>query len=210
MPTGPNIASEKIELIEPKEVLKSMTAKTAKGPLQLLAVHGKSLGYTLATGTKDTYGLRRTVKAVEAVQPTKGTAGLPVQEVIFEFHLQNLTKLKSKDKGAIVNVTIRAGDNVDTYDMLVEAPGGDFTRVNEYFVQENKVTRAKSYWSSVLACAKEHCIGACVQSLITCSGTWAAYLGCVAIACGGCWVRCLACPACKCKWWCKWAVWCCK
>jgi len=210
MPTGPNISSEKIELIDSATVLKSMTEKTATGPLQLLAVHGKSLGYTLATSPKDTYGTRHTIRAVEAVNPPPGEKGLPIQEVSLEFHVQNFTKARSKDQGALVSITIRAGNNVETREMLLDAPGGDFSQAKEYFVKDNKVIPAKSWWTAVLACLRKNCITVCVSSLIGCTGTWAAYLACVAVACGGCWVKCLACAGCNCKWWCKWAVGCCK
>lgn len=209
MPTGPGIAAERMELLEPARVLQSMQTRAARGPLALLNGEAKRLGY-VPTGAKDVLGYRYVAVASREVKPSKGELWAPFKEVSFELNVQSFTKKGSKDQAALVTVTIQGGSNTDTREMLLIAPGGNFASPREFVVQGNKIVPAKSWWTAMKKCLQNRCIAVCVAALINCRGTWAAYLACVASTCGVCWVKCAACAACNCKGWCKWAVGCCK
>jgi hypothetical protein len=137
----------------------------------------------------------------------KGSDG---QTATFEMQLQSYSKAGSKDTAAVAMVTIRSGNNSDTYRFSLIAPNGDFEKQVEAFADaNNKVKTAKSWYTRWRDCVKRRCAAVCLGSLTTCSGTWAAYLACVAAACGGCALTCTGCATCRCRFWCKWAVGCC-
>jgi hypothetical protein len=210
MPTGKNIASEMVELLDPLRISEDFSKRIAKGAPKLLVEEGKRLGFTLVTDSKMAYGLRHTVRAIKAIEPPKGETGTPISEASFEIQVHNLIKSRSKEQAAIVSVTVRAGNNVETRDMLMHTTDGNFVKAKEYIVTDNKVVLAHSWWTSTQKCIKSNCTMVCIAALLTCTGTWSAYLACLAVTCGTCWVKCAACVGCNCKWWCKWATGCCK
>ncbi len=127
-----------------------------------------------------------------------------------ETYIRDYEKAGSKDKAALAQVVLSLGKRSEVYTFYLIAKEGDFSKVEEYFVgSDMKVSRANSWWSCVRSRLLK-CAGPCVAALGTCTGTWAAYLGCVAVACGGCYAGIAACCGCNCKWWCKWAVGCCR
>jgi hypothetical protein len=123
--------------------------------------------------------------------------------------LHDYSKPGSKDAAAIGQLTLTVGERSETYTFALEAPGGKFDEATEYKVDSKlNVLKAHSWWrcfrGKLLGCG-----GACAGALVTCSGTWSAYLGCVALACGGCFAKASLCCGCNCSWWCRWAVGCC-
>lgn len=132
------------------------------------------------------------------------------QTATFDIQVRSYTKAGSKDAAAIGIVTVKSGQNKQTYKFSLRAPGGDFEKAEEFTVdQSNKVKKANSWWSRWTRCLRDRCATTCLGALTTCSGTWAAYLWCVVAACGTCVLRCVGCASCDCRWWCKWAVGCC-
>lgn len=209
MPTE-NIKFRQEEILDHADVLQKIKSLSqVQTNLRKLFDHAAGLGYQPAIGPKDVFGVRQTIRAIQPVRE-KPKSAQTVMEMTFDLKLQNLHKPGSKDMMAIATATISAGQHSDTYDMLLEAPGGSFRKFREYVISGNKVTQTHSWWSRMKKCLLRKCAGACVGALITCSGTWAAYLACVAAVCGGCWTICAACASCRCRWWCKWASGCCK
>lgn len=129
----------------------------------------------------------------------------------FDIKLQSYNKAGSKDKGAVGIVTAKSGRNSETYEFSLLAPSGDFEKAVEFTVDRNKkVQKAKSWYTRWRRCLRDRCATVCLGSLVTCSGTWAAYFWCVVAACGGCVLRCSGCASCNCSFWCRWAVGCCR
>jgi hypothetical protein len=210
MPTGPQIASERIELLPHTRVVQNLQSKLTRGPMSILHGEIKRRGFTAATGAKNVYGFRHVFTATREIKPPKGVAGAPVKETSVEINVQDYSKKGVKDKLALLTVTFQAGANTETREMLLEAPGGNFAKPREYIVVKNKLAPARSWWTAFKACLKRKCIATCLAALVKCSGTWAAYIACVLVTCAACGVSCAACSTCNCKWWCKWAVGCCK
>ena len=182
----------------------------AQGKLKKLDDEARRRGYKPATGPKAEVGIRQKYRADKPVQPGQGDQGQPVQEVDFELSLRALEKSNSQDQASIATVRITAGQTTQEYAMLLEAPGGNFAQAREYKVENDQVVAANSWWTATRSCVVGSCTSVCVGALVTCSGTWAAYLLCLAVACGGCWVKCTACATCNCSWWCRWAAGCCR
>ena len=178
--------------------------------LKLLADEAQRRGFKKVTGPAGDFGFRQKFRAATPIRPPKGQKAEPVQEIEFELVLSAYEDPDSPTQAAVANVRIVAGSNTETYDMLLESEVDDFEDVREYKVEGGKVVRAHSWWTAARDCVLRTCIGPCIGALFTCAGTWAAYLGCVAIKCGGCWVKCAACATCDCRWWCKWAIGCCR
>lgn len=204
MPTA--VALRQDEFLKTADVLTKLDARKRQDPnVRVLFAEAAKRGFAVAP--KKVFGFRQTLKPI---QPTRRGA-VTVKQVVFEMNVQEFSAPRgSKDALAIVTVIITGGrDLEESYEMLLEAPGGNISLSREYMVADGKVVLARSWWSKVKACLKRECIATCVGALITCSGTWIAYLGCVALACGACFTKCAACASCKCRWWCKWGVGCC-
>jgi hypothetical protein len=207
----PRIMFEQTEVLDSVSVAAALKARLerAGSPAQMLSQEAARRGYRSRTGAKAELGIRQKYRADTMVKPPKGVSGPAIQEVEFELLVRSFARAGSKDEAAVATVTITAGANRDTYEMLLEAPGGNFSKGRESIVVGGQVIPAKSWWTATKSCLRNKCASVCVGALVTCGGTWAAYLGCVAAACGGCWVRCAACASCNCHWWCKWAAGCC-
>lgn len=165
--------------------------------IKALDAHLTSKGFVAQKGAKNFWGVRETYQ-----QEGK--------KVVYIVRIQDYTKRGSKDVAAIGQVTVTAGDRSETYSFYLDAPEGNFEKAIEYRIDKKlKILQANSWWSCVKNYLKKKCIAVCVGALVSCSGTWAAYLGCVAAACGGCFVAASACCGCDCSWWCKWAAGCC-
>jgi hypothetical protein len=210
MPTGPLIASEKIELLDHAKVTQSLQTRVTRGTLAILHNEMGKRGFAATTGPKNVYGYRHTFTATTDIKPPKGETGAPVKEASVEINVQSYAKKGNKDQLAIMTVTYQAGTNTETREMLLEAPGGNFNAAKEYIVTNNKVVAAHSWWTAFRNCLTGKCVAVCLSALVKCAGTWSAYLGCVLIACAGCGAYCAACASCNCKWWCKWATGCCR
>lgn len=213
---NPEIPFQDLEL-EQTEVLDAPAAAQElqrglaqpQGKLKTLDDEVRRRGYRPVTGPGADFGLRHRYRARNPIHPPAGQQGQPVQEVQFELVLRAHEKPNSPDHAAVATVRMTAGQNVEEYDLLLEAPGGNFAHAREFKVENNRVVPANSWWTAARSCVTSGCSSVCVGSLITCTGAWAAYLLCVAAACGGCWVRCAACATCNCRWWCRWAAGCC-
>lgn len=129
--------------------------------------------------------------------------------------VQDYAKEGSKDPAAVGTISISAGTRCDTYSFSLIAPEGNFEKAIEYRVdrQSLKVERANSFWTCFRDRVVRQCLGVCITALGTClvtsGGSWASYLGCLAIKCGLCAAKAFGCCLCDCSWWCRWAVGCC-
>lgn len=205
------IVFEQTELLDDTAAVQRFEAGLAQAPgkLKKLEDEAKKRGFKPSTGPKSSLALRHKFRAEKPVKPPQGEHGTPVQELQFDISLRAFEKANSDDQAAVATVTVTAGQNSDQYDLLLEAPAGNMAKAREFKVEGDKIVPANSWWSAARSCVTSKCGSVCVGSLITCSGSWAAYLLCVAVRCGGCWVRCAACSSCNCRWWCKWATGCC-
>jgi hypothetical protein len=203
---------EQTEILDDAAVGQTLEAALAQpaGKLKKLQDEAKKRGYREVKGAGGKAAVRDRVKSNKPVKPPAGQTGAPVSEVTFEMALQALDKPNSQDQAAIALVTITA-DNGDTqqYEMLLEAPGGDFAKARESMVERDQVVAANSWWTAARSCVLSRCTSVCIGALVTCTGTWAAYLLCLATRCGVCWARCAGCASCDCSWWCRWATGCC-
>ena len=134
------------------------------------------------------------------------------QTVKFEISLQGFAKPGSKDSMALLIMTMTGPKGeTDTYRCSLRAPAGKLANVVERYVDKNnKVLLANSYWTRAWNCIRSTCGGPCVRSLTGCTAGIVPCIVSVLTVCGGCAVKCLACAGCNCRWWCKWAVGCCR
>lgn len=180
---------------------KSAFAKTLAKDTGLRALRDKAItdGFTPHTGSKANWGMKSSWTT---------SAG---ETLTYEWHIMALRR--GKDEAAVCTESlVSSRREKEVYHSLLTAPNGNFTKASEHYATKSASIRlAHSKWTRFKACVKKSSCGSvCVAALTTCSGSWAAYLGCVAIACGGCMGKCAACALCNCRWWCKWAVGCCK
>jgi hypothetical protein len=208
-----NVASEQDEILEAADVVKRLGAQRQQNDkVRLLFEHAEKRGFTLATGPKDALGFRRTVRAKKLVRDQK--SGREVSELAFEMNVQDLEKQGTKDQLAIVTVQLTAGDDVDSYAMLVEVPGGDFEKMNELKVQGKRVVKASSWWSRLRGCLRRWGSQACKEAIVRCSigapVSPGGFVACVYATCGPIYSRCAHCATCRCRWWCKWGSGCCR
>jgi hypothetical protein len=204
---------EQTEVLDAAAVTQGLDARLRqpRGRLKKLEDEARGRGYRPAGGPKGEVGLRQKFRTKKPVHPPQGQQGGAVREVSFDFSLRALEKPDSLDQAAVATVIVRAdGDRTDEYDLLLEAPGGNFAQAREFKVENDRVVPANSWWTAARDCATSTCGSVCVGALLACSGTWAAYLLCVATACGGCWAGCAGCATCNCRWWCRWPVGCCR
>lgn len=205
-----DLVLEQTELLDLPETSKRIDERiNKKGKLQKLEAEAQRRGFKPLKGPKGELGIRQKFRSRKPVQPPADVKSEPVQDLEFQITLRTLTKEKSQDQAAIATLTITAGTNSEEYDLLLEAPSGNFAQASEFMMEGDQVVLAHSWWSAVRSCLISKCGSVCVGALFACGGTWVAYLGCVAAACGGCWARCLACASCDCSWWCRWAAGCC-
>lgn len=200
MPKRPlYVASETTKLAQPIEVGRQFSRLSRDPGVQALIADLDAKDFKpVARGPNAFFGLTKAYKSSDGKTATFGLS------------LQSYSKAGSGDEAAVAVITITSGKESDTYRFSLVAPKGDFRNAVERRVDaRNTVRLANSWWSRCKACLKKKCIAVCLGALVTCSGTWAAYLACVAAACGGCFVACAACAACNCRWWCKWAAGCC-
>lgn len=205
---------EQIEILDAPAASAGMQRRLAQpagfSALRRLDEETRARGYQPATGPGAEFGLRQRMRSRVPINPPPGEQGAPVQEMQFEFTIRALERGDSEDQAAIANVRMTAGENTEEYDLLIEARGGNFAQAREFRVENDRVVPVNSWWTAARGCVLSTCSTVCIGSLVTCSGTFAAYLLCVAAACGGCWVRCAACATCNCRWWCRWAAGCCR
>jgi hypothetical protein len=211
MPDQAEIMLEQNEILDAQAAAKGLEKrlKDPKGRLKRLEEEATRRGYRKIAGPRAEFGLRQKFKANRPIRPPRGEQGAAVQELEFEFSLRALEIPDSEDQAAIASVTITAGKNTEEYEMLLESVGNDFEEIREFMIENDQVVAANSWWTAARSCVIGKCGSVCIGSLVACSGTWAAYLICVAAACGGCWLKCSACATCNCRWWCRWATGCC-
>ena len=202
------LVEETAELLDPKKAHEAFRSRArGRGQIRKLSDEAKARGFELHDVPEQSIGIRIKSHASDEVRSTGPTRGQAVRTV--EFELVGQSASKGDAEGAIATAVIRAGRNKHAYDLLLEAPGGDFQHAREFTVVDDKVVPANSWWSAWVGCLQRSCASTCLTSLWTCSGTWAAYFWCVAATCGGCVLRCSACASCDCSWWCRWASGCC-
>ena len=167
----------------------------------------KNKGFVAQTKENNFWGVRETYKS-------KPKGGIEIEET-YSLQVRDYANPNSKDAAAVGRITVTASGRSEVYSFALIAPEGNFSRAEEYKVGEIagklQVAKANSWWSCLKQRLKDKCLSPCVTSLVSCggSGSWAAYLACVAKECGGCFAKQAACCACNCKWWCKWATGCC-
>jgi len=213
MARPPAIASESVELLDQDRAFKSFQAQSDRPELNVMTDHLASRGYVLLEKPEEAFCIKSKITATEGMRPPRGERAEAVKTV--EFELVGMSTQKDdqdqgdQDQGAVVTSIVRAGDNVITYDFILEAPGGDFRRASEFAVEDGKLVVANSWWSAWGGCLRSRCANTCLSSLTQCSGSWSTYFWCVAARCGGCVLRCAACSTCDCRWYCRWATGCC-
>lgn len=159
---------------------------------------GKQGFQPLKTGNKAFFGTQKSYKASD---------GTTAQ---FSLNIQSYRKAGSKDEAALGVATFTSGKEKETYRFTLVAPNGNFNKARERKVDaRNAVRAANSWWTAFRGCARG-CGTPCAAALVSCSGTWTAYLWCLAATCGGCVLRCVGCASCNCRWWCRWAAGCCR
>ncbi len=211
-PTRPSVAAETTEYLDPAATKAALGAHMRARPsLEALANEAARLGYRPREEDEQFFGYRHSFRAARPVRPPAGaTAAEPVEAVEVEVLLQSHSKPDSTDQAAIVTLSIKGGGNSESYDLLLEAPGGSFHNYREFTASGVTVQEAESWWSAFVSCLDSNCWWPCLSALWQCTGTWAAYLACLAARCGGCVGRCLTCATCNCGWWCSWASGCCR
>jgi hypothetical protein len=191
--------------------------KEADSLMKLASDNLVERGFEALTGDDNFFGIIETSRVMmddgEIVQQT---TTLEVQDYISS---------DRKDLGALVRVRLETEDGCkEEYIFNLVAPCGDFSKPIEYQAVATSIrdpaTGAMSTqlemvetdsWGSCMLQELKKCASPCVNALVTCpKSSWTAYLGCLAVRCGGCFVAKAACCTCNCKWWCKWAVGCCK
>jgi hypothetical protein len=185
-----------LPLEETKRSFDAVLAKEAG--LQALKAKADAEGFLAVRGKESNWGMNASWTTNDG------------RSVSYEMHTQSVRR--DKDQACLVTETLRTSEReTATFHSFLVAPKGNFKNVSEFYTDKAyRVRLAHSKWTRFTACVRRKCVGTCLGSLVTCSGTWAAYLGCVFIACGGCMAVCGACALCNCSWWCKWAVGCCK
>jgi hypothetical protein len=209
------IARTTLEFLPQDRALEDLRTRIREQPrLRRLSDEVRARGYTIQDRPEETFSIRFTTQAIDDVRPPNvpGLRLEPVREVTAELVGQSASKADAE--AAVATASISAGDNRIEVPLLLEAPRGptgvDFQRARESTVEAtDQVIDSRSWWSAWVGCLQRDCAGTCLSSLFTCSGTWAAYLLCVAAQCGGCVLRCTACATCDCVWWCRWAAGCC-
>jgi hypothetical protein len=213
----PDVRSVTRELLDPDEVLKEIKKRRGQGGLKKLAAEGSKRGYKPVDSADEVLGYRQIFEATREQRPRlidrrrqPDLSDEAVSKVEFEFLAQSARKQRARGEAAIAVATISAGKNKDEYEMLLEAPDGDFARFTELTIDETgKVVEADSWWTAFTGCLPQ-CGGPCLTALAECRGTWIEYIGCVLWRCVGCGVKCAGCATCSCSWWCSWAVGCCR
>lgn len=201
-----------VEIFDNASVAKQLATLTRKREVKPVYEHAALLGFSALEGRENLQGFKRTYNARDLVKEGNQS----VQKLELSYQVQELQKRGSKDKAAIIITTMRGvgvEEGVDNDARLLIAPGGDINKTEEFKVDKetNKIVPTNSWWTRFKACIQGKCTNECLKALVSCPTTsWAAYLGCLALKCGGCSAKCVGCATCKCRWWCKWAVSCCK
>jgi len=174
-------------------------------------------GFEALTGDDNFFGISETSR----VMMDDGE----IVQLITTLEVQDYISSDRKDLGALVRVRLEAEDGCkEEYIFNLVAPCGDFSRPIEYQAVATSIrdpttgamtTRLEMVetdsWGTCMQRELKKCASPCVNALVTCpKSSWTAYLGCLAVRCGGCFVAKAACCTCNCKWWCKWAVGCCR
>lgn len=175
---------------------KSLAKKDAKG--KVLHGHLEEKGFKAVAGDKGVFGFTNTYRSTDGKSTT------------IDCRVQSYNKTGG-DTAAMVVVTASSGKNTEEYKCILVAPKGNIDKASEFKLDaRSRVVRAHSWWSCVKKYLKSKCATACITALVTCKGDFVTYLACVAGLCGGCFLKYSACCSCNCKFWCKWAVGCCK
>jgi len=225
VPTGPEEAAYDAEMdLVSSDILGAdavsadfASLKEADSLMKLASDNLVERGFEALTGPENFFGIKETYRVMmddgEIVQQT---TTLEVQDYISS---------DRRDLGALVRVRLETEDGCkEEYTFNLVAPCGDFSRPIEYqavaTIIRDPTTGAMTTrlemvetdsWGSCMLQELKKCASPCVNALVTCPKTsWTAYLGCLAVRCGGCFVAKAACCTCNCKWWCKWAVGCCR
>jgi len=199
MPRQPFVTAETTKVDE-ATVVRRHLGRHAKDPgVQALAKDLDKQGFKpLKAGNKAFFGAEQTYKSSEG------------KTASFSIDIQSYRKAGSKDEAALGVATFTSGKDTETYRFTLVAPSGNFDKARERKVDpRNAVRDAKSWWTAFRDCSKR-CGTPCAAALVSCTGTWTAYLWCLVATCGGCVLRCVACASCNCSVWCRWAAGCCR
>lgn len=182
------------------DVSQKLAKSNQKGGLKALIDNLETIGYKAQTKDTNYFGSETVYERIQDKQKAK-----------VSLFLQDYNKEGSRDLAAVGRITITVGNQSKTYSFSLIAPQGKFENVIEREVEEKTltVTRANSLWTCFVKRVKSKCKEVCVAALATCSGSWAAYLGCLALSCGGCALKAFGCCLCDCSIWCRWVVGCC-
>jgi hypothetical protein len=207
----PDLRTERIELLDQNSVLRDLRDRSGRDrELRLLSDEAQRRGGRLVDRPESVFGYRHTFESTRSIRPPRGRGRGTVTSGEFEILVEEYANPGSADQLAVGIATLRGGDNIESYPLLLEAPDGNFVLSDEYTVIGDAIEPTESWWTAVTGCLSRNCVTVCANSLFNCRGSWIEYLGCVAWNCGGCWVTCAGCATCNCGWWCGWAVGCCQ
>jgi len=207
----PLIKNMTVEIFDPELVRRQVSALATKPEVKPILDKATELGFSPLTGAKNLQGFRRTYTSATPV--VNGSQKISKLEVSYQ--IQELKKSGSKDKAVVIITTFEGVGLKDANEIdsrLLIATDGDLKKTQEFKLgSTGKAVLTKSWWTRFKACIKGSCSSVCLSALVSCPfSSWAAYLGCLAIKCGGCSAKCVGCASCRCRWWCKWAVSCCR
>lgn len=208
MATDLLIVEESSVIVTGKAALDNSAAAAVAASAKTIFDHAAKLGFKPKTGDRDVHQIKRTFRASRPVKDPGGSS--TVQTVSFDLVIQNFGKAGSKDEVAVAMLNITAPGQTINDARLLTSVGGDRNNYKEEMVDaQGKVVETQSWWTCTRDGVLRDCGGPCLAAIIGCSGTWVAYLFCLAIRCGGCAAGKAVCCACDCRWWCRWATGCC-
>lgn len=204
--TAATATTRPVQLVAAQEISKDTVIKKfqqlgqSSREIQLLDSKLRTLQFSPATTSEHYWGKTSSYEGV--------TAGRS-ERLVAEIYVRDYVKQNSKDAAGLAQVTLTStSGSTKTYSFYLLAPGGDFTKLQEYAVTNNAVTLQHSWWTCVkcqLPMAGLQCGQACVQcapGAVSVVG----YLACVGTGCGEAVGIAGACCACNGDRWCSWAV----
>jgi hypothetical protein len=205
------IKSMTVEIFDSRRVFAELATLASKREVKTIYAFAADQGFTPLTAAKNVQGFRRTYVPDTPVI----FRGESLKKLEYSYQIQEMRKSSSQDMGVVIITTFNGNvaDSKETDVRFLIAPGGDIDKAKEVMFDpaKNKVVPTKSLWTRFRKCLGGKCASVCTGAVASCPKvSWAAFLGCLALACGGCSAKCFGCASCNCRWWCKWAVGCCK
>jgi hypothetical protein len=203
------VANQTVELLDPVDGAQELErlSRFRRGLAEVLREVDRR-GYRPLDGQLLGYRITATARE-EVTPPSYVNDGRGVREVSFEFLLQSYSR--GDDQAAAGTMTVTAGEYTEEYNVILEAPRGDFMRVREYAYVDGSVVEVDGWWDRFNGCLGRSCGSACLGAVVTCAkDSFWTFLLCVVAKCGLCIAGCFACATCNCHWICSWLFGCCQ